>query len=53
MKQVKQAGEFSNELAREIADIRAAAAAAEPELRTLRDLEMGWVAGGGDGVPVW
>jgi len=45
--------EFPNELALEISEIRAVAGAAEPELRTLRDLEMGWVAGGGDDVPVW
>ncbi|HUI98593.1 MAG TPA: hypothetical protein VLY46_00075 [Usitatibacter sp.] len=44
-------GEFTNEVARDIADLRKAAAAAEQELRTLCDLEMGWVAGG-DG-PVW
>jgi hypothetical protein len=34
----------------EISEIRDAAAKAE--LRTLRDIEMGWV-GGGDGQPVW
>ena len=45
--------EFPSDLAREIAEIRAVAATAEPELRTLRDLEMGWVAGGGDDIPVW
>jgi hypothetical protein len=44
--------EFPNDLALEIAEIRAIAAAAEPELRTLRDVEMGWVAGGDD-IPVW
>jgi len=53
MNQIKSAGEFSNDVAREIAEIRAVAAAAEPEIRTLRDLEMGWVAGGGDDQPVW
>jgi hypothetical protein len=52
MKQTK-AVEFPNDLARDIAEIRAVAATAEPELRTLRDLEMGWVAGGGDDIPVW
>ena len=52
MKQTKSV-EFPKELALEIAEIRAIAAAAETELRTLRDLEMGWVAGGGDGIPVW
>lgn len=53
MNQIKPAGEFSNEIAHELDEIRAVAATAEHELRTLRDLEMGWVAGGGDGVPVW
>ena len=45
-------GAFTNELANEITDLRKAALAAEGELRTLRDMEMGWVAGG-DGGPVW
>ncbi|HEX3096327.1 MAG TPA: hypothetical protein VHQ02_01345 [Usitatibacter sp.] len=51
MKHIKTV-EFPNDVAVEIAEIRAIAADAEPELRTLRDLEMGWVAGGDD-VPVW
>jgi len=45
-------GAFTNELARDIADLRKAASAAQGELRTLREMEMGWVAGG-DGGPVW
>ena len=53
MNQIKLAGEFTNEIAQELDEIRAVAAGTEPELRTLRDLEMGWVAGGGDGAPVW
>ena len=53
MNQIKLAGEFSNEIARELDEIRAVAAAAQTELRTLRDLEMGWVAGGGDATPLW
>jgi hypothetical protein len=52
MNQIKLAGELSNEIAREIDEIRAAATGAETELRTLREIEMGWVAGG-DGLPVW
>ncbi len=53
MKRIQQnVGEFTHEVAREIADLRKAAATAEPELRTLRDMEMGWVAGGDNG-PVW
>ncbi len=53
MKRIQMnAGEFTNEVARDIADLRKAGAAAEPELRTLREMEMGWVAGG-DGTPVW
>lgn len=53
MKQIKSAGVFSSEVANEINEIRATAAAAAPEIRTLRELEMGWVAGGGDDTPVW
>ncbi len=53
MNQIKLAGDISSEVARELDEIRAVAAGAENELRTLRDLEMGWVAGGGDGVPLW
>ena len=53
MKRIQLNGaEFTNEVARDIADVRKAAASAEPELRTLRDIEMGWVAGGDNG-PVW
>jgi len=53
MNQIKRARDFSNDVANEITEIRAAAAAAQPEIRTLRELEMGWVAGGGDDSPVW
>ena len=53
MNQIKLAGLFSDEVAREIEAIRQAADARQGELRTLRDMEMGWVAGGGDGGPVW
>lgn len=52
MNEIKLAGDFSNDVAREIDELRAAANAASTELRTLQDLEMGWVAGG-DGQPVW
>jgi hypothetical protein len=37
---------------RDIADVRDAARAAEAGMRSLQEIEMGWV-GGGDGVPVW
>lgn len=53
MNQIKLAGLFSDDVAREIEAIRAQAETAQGELRTLRDIEMGWVAGGGDGGPVW
>jgi hypothetical protein len=53
MNQIKLAGLFSDDAAREIEAIKAAAEAKQGELRTLRDMEMGWVAGGGDGGPVW
>jgi len=52
MKEIKLAGAPTNDIAREIDELRSAAAGADKELRTLKDLEMGWVAGG-DGTPVW
>jgi len=53
MNRIKMAGLFSDEVAREIDAIRAIAGAQQDELRTLRDIEMGWVSGGDDGQPVW
>jgi len=53
MSQIKRTSDSSSDAAPELDEIRAIAAAAEPQLRTLRDLEMGWVAGGGDDTPVW
>jgi len=53
MNQIKLAGLFSDEAARELEAIRAIAGARQGELRTLHDLEMGWVAGGADDTPVW
>lgn len=53
MNQIKLTGLFSGEEAREIEAIRNAAEASQGELRTLRDMEMGWVAGGSDSSPVW
>jgi hypothetical protein len=50
MNQNKRAGQ--RDLAHEITEIRAAADAADADLRILHDVEMGWVAGG-DGEPVW
>ncbi|HET9651277.1 MAG TPA: hypothetical protein VFP36_03765 [Usitatibacter sp.] len=45
-------GDFTTEITREIEDLRSAAAEAQNGLRTLRDLEMAWVAGGSD-QPLW
>jgi hypothetical protein len=45
-------GEFTVATARDISNLREAAAQAGHELRALQEIEMGWVAGG-DGVPVW
>jgi hypothetical protein len=50
MKQNKRAGEM--DMAQELTELRGAADAADAGLRILRDVEMGWVAGG-DGEPVW
>jgi hypothetical protein len=52
MNEIKLAGLFSNDEAREIEAVRKAADAKQGELRTLRDMEMGWVAGG-DGAASW
>lgn len=52
MFKTKLAGEFTNEVARELAEIRGVADEAQSGIRTLRDAEMAWV-GGGDGEPVW
>lgn len=52
MFKTKLAGEFTNEVAREIAEIRTAAEEAQSGIRTLRDMEMAWV-GGGDDVVIW
>ena len=52
MEQIKQAGEFFPELARDVAELRRAAADAQSQMRTLKEIEMGWVAGG-DGAPIW
>ncbi len=53
MNTIDQARELSPEITNEIEQVRNAAAAAEGGLRTLRDMEMGWVAGGGDAIPLW
>ncbi len=53
MNEIKAAGQFANEINRELEEIRAVAADSQGGLRTLRDLEMGWVAGGSDDQPVW
>jgi hypothetical protein len=45
-------GEFTIDTARDISEVREAAVKAAREVRTLQEIEMGWVAGG-DGVPVW
>jgi hypothetical protein len=52
MNQIKSSAEISLDLARDIADVRRTAHAAQDELRTLKDVELGWI-GGGDGEPVW
>jgi hypothetical protein len=49
MKEADLAPESNTEL---ISEMRRKAGAAQAGLRTLQELEMGWVAGG-DGQPVW
>jgi hypothetical protein len=53
MNEIKLAGDFQNQIDAEIEDLRTAAAQAADGLRTLRDIEMGWIAGGGDGNVTW
>ncbi len=45
--------DFSAEIADEIEQLRAAADQADKGVRVLREMEMGWVAGGGDPIIVW
>ncbi len=52
MNQIKLAGDFSSDVARESTRSGPRRPRPTTELRTLRDLEMGWVAGG-DGGGVW
>jgi hypothetical protein len=52
MNQIKSSAELSLDVAGDIADARRAAHAAQDDLRTLKDIELGWI-GGGDGEPVW
>ncbi len=45
--------EFSPEIANEIDELRAAAGEADKGMRVLREMEMGWVAGGSDPIIIW
>jgi hypothetical protein len=49
MKEAALAPESNNEVVQEL---RRYASATQAGMRTLQELEMGWVAGG-DGQPVW
>ena len=53
MNAINKAGDFTNEIERELNEIRATAGEAQNGLRVLHDLEMGWVAGGGTDQPLW
>jgi len=54
MNEIKSAGDFNQQAEGRIEELRnaAAAAAATDGLRVLRDMEMGWIAGG-DGNTNW
>jgi hypothetical protein len=54
MNEIKFAGDFNQPAEGQIEELRsaAAAAAATDGLRVLRDLEMGWIAGG-DANTTW
>lgn len=48
MSQIKTTTGFNNDIARELDEIRRLAA--ESALRTLHDIELGWVGGGDSGI---
>ena len=50
MNQIKTTGAFTNDIARELDEIRRLAA--ESAVRTLQEFELGWV-GGGDSIIVF
>jgi hypothetical protein len=50
MNELKQTGVFADDVARDLEDARETARNAD--IRTLRDIELGWI-GGGDDVPTW
>jgi hypothetical protein len=51
MNEIKtMAGVFADDVARDLADV--GEAAQQAEIRTLRDIELGWI-GGGDDMPNW
>jgi hypothetical protein len=52
MNQINKTGDFTNEIERELNEIRTAASDAQQGLRTLREMELGWISGG-DGGTVW
>ena len=53
MNEIKFAGDFNQQADIEIEELRNAAARATDSLRVLRDIEMGWIAGGGDANTAW
>ena len=50
MNEIKTMGVFANDVARDLEEARESAQRAE--IRTLRDMELGWI-GGGDDSPTW
>ena len=50
MKELNLAALFSDDVKRDLEEARETAQHAE--IRTLRDIEMGWI-GGGDEIPTW
>ncbi len=50
MNEIKTTGVFANDVARDLEEARETAQRAE--IRTLREIEMGWI-GGGDNSPTW
>lgn len=52
MNQISKAAAFTNDIQREIDELRRLAAEPHGGVRVLQELELGWVAGG-DAIVVW
>jgi hypothetical protein len=53
MNEIRFAGDSNQQVEPEIEELRNAAVHATDGLRVLREIEMGWIAGGGDANTTW